>query len=83
MLGLFASQAANPAVQVEGLLIGGSGEFFLKELISVLAIGAYCFIFTYIMLKIINFITPVKVSMEEEAAGLDSSLHGEMAYEED
>ena len=83
MLGLFASQAANPAVQIEGLLIGGSAEFFLKELISVIAIGAYCFIFTYIMLKIIDLITPVKVSMEEEAAGLDSSLHGEMAYEED
>jgi ammonium transporter, Amt family len=83
MLGLFASQAANPAVQVEGLFIGGSGEFFLKELISVIAIGAYCFIFTYIMLKIINLITPVKVSEAEEAAGLDSSLHGEMAYEED
>jgi Amt family ammonium transporter len=83
MLGLFASQAANPAVQVEGLFIGGSGEFFLKELISVIAVGAYCFIFTYIMLKIINLITPVKVSEAEEAAGLDSSLHGEMAYEED
>jgi Amt family ammonium transporter len=83
MLGLFASQAANPAVQVEGLLIGGSSEFFLKELISVIAIGAYCFIFTYIMLKVINLITPVKVSKEEEIAGLDSSLHGEMAYEED
>ena len=83
MLGLFASRTANPAVQVEGLFIGGSGEFFLKELISVVAVGAYCFIFTYIMLKIINLITPVKVSEAEEAAGLDSSLHGEMAYEED
>lgn len=83
MLGLFASQTANPAVQIEGLFIGGSSEFFFKELISVVVIGAYCFIFTYIMLKIIDFITPVKVSKEEEAAGLDSSLHGEMAYEED
>ena len=83
MLGLFASQAANPAVQIQGLFIGGSSEFFFKELISVIVIGAYCFIFTYIMLKIIDFITPVKVSKEEEEAGLDSSLHGEMAYEED
>ena len=83
MLGLFASQAANPAVQIQGLFIGGSSEFFFKELIAVIVIGAYCFIFTYIMLKIIDFITPVKVSKEEEAAGLDSSLHGEMAYEED
>jgi ammonium transporter, Amt family len=83
MLGLFASKAVNPAVQVDGLLIGGSTEFFFKELISVLAVSAYCFIFTYIMLKVINFVTPVKVTQEEEIAGLDSSLHGEMAYEEE
>ncbi len=83
MLGLLATKAVNPAVQVEGLLVGGSAEFFLKELISVVTIGAYCFGFTYIVLKIINLITPVKVTQEEEIAGLDSSLHGEIAYEED
>ncbi len=83
LLGLFATKAVNPAVQVDGLLIGGSAEFLLKELISVIAIGAYCFIFTYIMLKVINLVTPVKVSREEEIAGLDSSLHGEMAYEDE
>jgi Amt family ammonium transporter len=83
MLGLFASKVANPAVQVEGLFIGGSTEFFLKELVSVIIVGAYCFIFTYLMLKIINLITPVKVTREEEIAGLDGSLHGEMAYEEE
>jgi ammonium transporter, Amt family len=83
MLGLFATKAVNPAVQVEGLLVGGSAEFFLKELVSVLAVGAYCFVFTYIMLKIINLITPVKVTQEEEIAGLDSTLHGEIAYEEE
>ncbi len=83
MLGLLATKAVNPAVQVEGLLVGGSAEFFFKELISVLGVGAYCFIFTYVMLKIINLITPVKVTQEEEIAGLDTSLHGEIAYEED
>jgi Amt family ammonium transporter len=83
MLGLFATKAVNPAVQVDGLFIGGSVEFFLKEVISVVAICIYCFVFTYIMLKVINLITPVKVTQEEEIAGLDSSLHGEMAYEED
>ncbi len=82
MLGLFATKAVNPAVQIEGLFVGGSAEFFLKEIISVMAIGAYCFFFTYIMLKIINLVTPVKVTQEEEITGLDSSLHGEIAYEE-
>jgi Amt family ammonium transporter len=83
MLGLFASRAVNPMVSVEGLFIGGSAEFFIKEVISVLAIGAYCFIFTYIMLKVINYITPVKVTRAEEEAGMDASLHGEIAYEQE
>ena len=83
MLGLFASSAINPMVTVNGLFIGGSWEFFIKQFVSVLAVGAYCFIFTYIMLKVINLITPVKVTKEEEEAGMDASLHGEIAYEED
>jgi len=81
MLGLFASRAVNPMVHIDGLFIGGSTEFFMKQLISVIAVGIYCFLFTYIMLKIINYITPVKVTRAEEEAGLDSSLHGEIAYD--
>ena len=83
MLGLFASSAINPMVQVDGLFVGGTTGFFIKQLISVLAVGVYCFVFTYVMLWLIKFVTPVKVTKEEEAAGLDSSLHGEIAYEQD
>lgn len=82
LLGLFASKAVNPAVTNEGWLIGGSSSFFFTQLISVVAVSTYCFLFTYVMLILINYITPVKVSKEEEEAGLDSSLHGEIAYEE-
>ncbi|MBI3125864.1 MAG: ammonium transporter [Ignavibacteriales bacterium] len=83
MLGLFATKVVNPMVTVDGLLIGGSWEFFIKQAVSVLAVGAYCFVFTYIMLKAINLFTPVKVTKQEEEAGLDSSLHGEIAYEQE
>jgi len=34
------------------------------------------------MLVIINKITPVKVSAEDEKQGLDNTLHGEKAYDE-
>jgi ammonia channel protein AmtB len=33
------------------------------------------------MLKIINLITPVKMTKEEEELGIDNALHGEIAYE--
>jgi len=77
-LGIFASAAVNG----QSGLIEGDVSFFVKEVVAV-AIGAvYAFLFTYLMLVIINFITPVKVSKEVEEAGLDKSLHGEVAYDE-
>ena len=34
------------------------------------------------MLVIINLITPVKATEEEEEIGIDQALHGEKAYDE-
>jgi Amt family ammonium transporter len=80
LLGLFASKAINSA-GADGLIFGGS-SFFFKEVIAVVAASVYAFVFTYLMLIIINKITPVKVSELEEKEGLDTSLHGEKAYDE-
>ena len=82
MLGMFASKAVNPAVTVNGLFTGGGISFFLIQTIAVLLVGAYCFLFTLLMLKLINLVTPVKVTSQEEEIGLDTSLHGEIAYED-
>ncbi len=80
LLGVFASKAINGA-GADGLINGG-GSFFVKQLIAVTVASVYAFLFTYIMLIIINYITPVRVSEEEEKAGLDHALHGEKAYDE-
>ncbi len=42
--------------------------------------SVWAFVFTYGMLWVIDRITPVKVGEEGETAGLDQSLHGEVAY---
>ncbi len=78
LLGIFASDTINGQ---NGLLYGDS-SFFFKQLVAVLIAAVYAFIFTYIMLLIINFITPVKVTEADEDLGLDASLHGEKAYDE-
>ncbi len=81
MLGMFASSSINPAVALNGLFTGGGFEFFIIQTVAVLVVGLYCFLFTYVMLKIINIITPVKLTKEEEESGVDDALHGEIAYE--
>jgi Amt family ammonium transporter len=77
LLGLFATKAINPN-GADGLFFGGT-DFFMKELIAVVGTSIYAFIFTYLMLVLINKITRVKVTAEEEEIGLDSSYHGETA----
>jgi Amt family ammonium transporter len=80
LLGVFASKAVNSA-GADGLIYGG-GVFFGKQVLAVMAASAYAFIFTYIMLALINRVTKVRVSEEEELQGLDVALHGEKAYDE-
>jgi len=77
-LGIFASAAING----QSGLLEGNGSFFMKEMAAVLIGAVYAFIFTYLMLAIINYITPVKVNEHDEDLGLDASLHGEKAYDE-
>jgi Amt family ammonium transporter len=80
LLGVFASKAINVA-GVDGLIYG-NGTFLMKQIVAVVAASAYAFIFTYLMLIVINLITPVKVNQESELKGLDMALHGEKAYDE-
>jgi len=80
LLGVFASKAINPA-GADGLLFGTS-NFFMKETIAVVIASAYAFIFTYIMLILINLVTPVRVTADSEIIGLDFAQHGEQAYDE-
>jgi Amt family ammonium transporter len=77
LLGVLGSKAINPN-GADGLIFGGT-DFFFKELIAVVATSAYAYFFTYYMLVLINKITRVKVTAEEEEQGLDSIYHGEVA----
>lgn len=81
LTGLFATSAVNPAVTTNGLFMGGGSSFFILQTVTVLIVGISCFIISYLMLWAINLITPVATSTIMEEEGLDSSLHGEFAYE--
>jgi len=81
LLGFFATKAINPA-GADGLFAGGGATFLMKQVAAVAIASAYAFIFTYVALAVINLVTRVRVSEEEEMAGLDTSLHGEKAYDE-
>lgn len=77
LLGVFGTTSIN-ASGANGLIYGGT-DFFLKELLAVTATSVYAYFFTYGMLMLINKITRVKVTAEEEEQGLDYVYHGEVA----
>jgi ammonium transporter, Amt family len=79
-LGIFASTEINPA-GANGLITGGT-DFFFKQIAATLGAALYAFVFTYIMLKIIDLFTRVRVAENEEDIGLDEAIHGEAAYDE-
>ncbi len=76
--GIFASTAVNPD-GADGLIFGNVTQF-INQIISVLAGWALAGIGTFVILLIIKAIVPLRASREDELAGLDLSVHGEVAY---
>ncbi len=83
--GIFAVVAATSATNalgtpVEGLFDGGGLEQLGRQALGVAAVAPYSFIVTFIILKVLDLTMGIRVSDEDEIAGLDTSQHGERAY---
>jgi Amt family ammonium transporter len=76
--GLFASKSVNSA-GADGLFFGNPAQFGVQAL-TVLAVAVFSFVGTYVLLKLVDGMTGLRVSPEDEAIGLDLSQHNERAY---
>lgn len=77
--GLFASTAINPA-GADGLFFGNPAQLWI-QFVSVVATCVFAFVVSYALLKIVNAIVPIRITEEEEEAGLDVAVHSESAYQ--
>lgn len=77
--GLFATVAVN-AAGANGALFGNPRQV-LVQLLAVGATAAYTAGATFVILKVVDALVGLRVRPEEESAGLDSSQHGELAYQ--
>jgi ammonium transporter, Amt family len=75
MTGIFASKAIY-AGGSDGWFYGNSAFFFTQLKAMACAVG-YSFAVSFIIFKFINFIVPIRVTEEEEEAGLDATQHDE------
>jgi Amt family ammonium transporter len=78
--GIFATTAITGVGGAAGL-IDGKPEQVVTQLIAVGATIAYAVVATFIITKVVDLILGIRVKAEEEEAGLDLAVHGEVAYQ--
>jgi len=76
--GLFASSLINSGGP-NGLFYGNPAQLGIQA-VAVVIVAAFAFAGTYVLLRLINLVMPLRVSPQDEDAGLDLSQHGEEAY---
>ena len=81
MVGLFASHGVNPAVAHQGLAYSGSLWLLGRQVLGIVVASAFAFGGTYVVARVVDRVTPLRCTPEEEYDGLDTSQHAETAYD--
>jgi Amt family ammonium transporter len=79
MLEYIGTDKDAPGVSVTGLIYGDGGHQLLLQVYGALFIIVYNVIITFIILKVISFITPLRMDEATLRIG-DDAVHGETAY---
>jgi Amt family ammonium transporter len=80
-VGLFASQDLD-GVWKQGLLVGGNADQLVSQIIGIFAILIWVSVTSLILFAVIKATMGLRVSEEEELAGLDILEHGSPGYGE-
>ncbi len=76
-IGLVAQKSWNGVA--DGALYGNLHQL-AWQLIAIAAATSYAFCATYVLLRLVGLVMPLRVSRKDEAIGLDITEHGEEAY---
>ena len=77
LTGVFADKALNGVF--DGAMYGNPGQLGIQATAVVTAI-VYSGAVSFILLKVINLVIPIRAEANDESAGLDLTQHGEEAY---
>ena len=77
LTGVFADRALNGIA--DGALYGNPGQI-VTQAVAVGAAVVYSGAMSFILLKVIALVLPLRAAASDETAGLDITLHGEEAY---
>jgi Amt family ammonium transporter len=78
--GFFGALAVGLFATEGGLFFGGGTAMLATQALGVLVIGAFGFVFTFILMKIMQKTVGIRISKVEESAGIDAVSFGVEAY---
>ncbi len=79
-VGLFAQDKITGTATGNGLFFGGGFKLLIAQAAGVVAVGVFTFIVAFAVWYVIKMVMGLRVSVEEEIAGLDIGEHGTKAY---
>jgi Amt family ammonium transporter len=79
-VGLFAQDKITGTATGNGLFFGGGFKLLAAQAAGVVAVGIFTFIVAFVVWYVIKMVMGLRVSIEEEIAGLDLGEHGTKAY---
>jgi len=80
LIGLLATEVMTGGAR--GLFYGGGFGQLGKQSVGALVVGAYAFVASYVLAKVIDRVMGFRVSAEDETTGVDFTQHAETAYAE-
>ena len=78
--GFFGALAVGLFATDGGLFFGGGTAMLATQALGVFVIGAFGFVFTFILMKIMKKTVGIRISKVEESAGIDAVSFGVEAY---
>ena len=76
--GLWATKTINPD-GADGLFYGNPAQFWIQVKAALVTV-VYSFVVGFVLLKLVDAVTKLRVSEHEERVGLDLTQHREAAY---
>ena len=78
LTGVFATTAVNTVGR--GWVDGNFGQIGI-QLVAIVSVWVYSGVVTFVILKVVDRFVGLRVAEDEEEAGLDTSQHGEVAWQ--
>ncbi|MGF7234399.1 MAG: ammonium transporter, partial [Frankia sp.] len=66
---------------VNGFFYGGGFHLLKEQALTVVSVVVYSFVATLIIASVVKFCFRIRMTRDQEIAGMDVALHGEIAYE--